>query len=119
MIIMNDSNKYNVQITKYALTQMEEIKHYIVNELYAPQAAYDLLLQMKKAIASLETFPFRNPLVDEEKWREQEIRKIIVKNFLLYYWIDEENEVVYITAVVYEKRNQLKQLDKMEKHKKQ
>lgn len=112
MIIMK--KQYKVKITKYALTQMEEIKDYIANELLAPQAAYNLLLEMKKTAASLESMPERNPLVDVEKWREQGIRKTMVKNFIIYYWTDEEYQTVHITAVAYGKRNQLTELGKME-----
>lgn len=106
-------NRYKVQITKYALMQLEEIRNYIANELLAPQAAYNLLLEMKKMAASLESMPERNPLVDIKKWRDQGIRKTIVKNFIIYYWTDEERQTVYITLIVYEKRNQLMELGKM------
>jgi len=111
---MSMENNYKVHITRYAFKQMEEIRQYIADELLAPQAAKILLTEMKEAAASLERFPFRNPLVDEKKWREQGIRRTVVKNFLMYYWVDTEKEAVYITAVVYGKRNQLKQLDKMD-----
>ena len=46
--------QYNVKITKYALSQMKTIRDYIADELLAPQAAYDLFLEMKKTAASLE-----------------------------------------------------------------
>lgn len=105
--------QYKVQITKYALEQMEELKMYITNELLAPQAAYNLFLEMKNKVASLSSMPERNPLVAAKKWRKQGIRKIVVKNFIMYYWIDEQQQIVHITAVVYEKRNQLKELSKM------
>lgn len=107
------NSHYKVQITKYALAQMEEIKDYIANELFAPQAAYNLFAEMKEKISSLSTMPGRNPLVDVKKWKNQGIRKALVKNFILYYWTDEEQRTVHITAVVYEKRNQLKELGKM------
>jgi len=106
--------EYKVQITKYALTQMEEIRDYISGELHAPQAAYKLMLEMKNKVASLDSMPERNQLVDSKKWREQGIRKIIVKNFIMYYWVDEKQRTVHITAVVYQKRNQLRELSKME-----
>lgn len=106
--------QYKVQITKYALAQMEEIKEYIANELLAPQAAYNLFLEMKNKAVSLNSMPERNPLVAAKKWREQGVRKIIIKNFIMYYWIDEEQRIVHITTVVYGKRNQLKELSKME-----
>ena len=42
--------QYNVKITKYALSQMKTIRDYIADELLAPQAAYDLLLEIKKRL---------------------------------------------------------------------
>lgn len=107
-------NRYDVQITQYALSQMKEIRDYIANELLAPQAAYNLLSEMKRKIASLSSMPDRNPLVDVKKWREQGIRRMTVKNFIIYYWTNKEQQTVHITAVVYEKRNQLMELVKME-----
>lgn len=112
MIIVE--KQYNVKITKYALSQMKEIRDYIADELLAPQAAYNLLSEMKKTVASLEDMPERNPLVDAEKWRKQGIRKTMVKNFIMYYWADDGHRIVHITAVVYGKRNQLAELGKME-----
>ena len=106
--------QYNVKITKYALSQMKEIRDYIADELLVPQAAYDLFSEMKKTVASLENMPERNPLVDVDKWRKQGIRKIMVKNFIMYYWVDDGHMTVHITAVVYRKRNQLAELGKME-----
>lgn len=107
-------NQYQVQITKYALAQMEEIRNYIAKELQAPQAAYRLFSEMKDKVALLGSMPKRNQLVDIKKWKKKGIRKLIVKNFILYYWINEEQQTVFITAVVYEKRNQLRELRKME-----
>ena len=31
----------------------------------------------------------------------------------MYYWINEEKRTVYVTAVIYGKRNQLNELEKM------
>lgn len=107
-------NEYKIKVTKYAMAQMKEIKNYIANELQAPQAAYTLMLEMKERVASLGIMPERNQLVHLEKWRDQGVRRVMVKNFIMYYWIDKAQQTVYITAVVYEKRNQLKELGKME-----
>lgn len=107
-------NRYKVQITKYALAQMGEIKDYIAKELLAPQAAINLFAELKRNVASLENMPERNPLVDVKKWRDQGVRKTLVKNFIIYYWIDVEQQTVHITAVVYGKRDQLTELGKME-----
>lgn len=105
---------YEVKITRQAYKQMKEIMSYITNELFAPDAAVSLLDKMQKAIDSLSEMPQRHSLIKEEPWRSKGIRKIIVKNFLIYFWIDEENIKVQVTAIIYAKREQLIQLDKME-----
>lgn len=109
-------NTYEVKITKQALEQMKEIIHYISNELLAPEAASNLLDKMETEIRSLSEMPGRFVLIAEEPWRTEGIRKIVVKNFLIYFWIDEINERVQVTAVIYEKRDQIKQLMNMELH---
>lgn len=107
-------DKYEVKITKQALGQMKEIVHYISHELLAPEAATNLLDKMEVAIDSLSEMPDRMSLVDEKPWNSKGIRKIIVKNFLIYFWIDEEHKRVQVTAVVFEKRDQVKQLLNMD-----
>lgn len=49
----------------------------------------------------------------KEPWRTEGIRKMVVKNFLVYYWVDKINMKVQVTAVIYERRNQIEQLKKM------
>ena len=62
----------------------------------------------------MSDMPKRHSLVDEEPWRSEGVRKIVVKNFLIYFWVDDENMRVQVTAVIYAKRNQLVQLAKMD-----
>ena len=111
---MNIEGKYQIHITKYAFHQIEEIKQYISCALFAPQPAKNLLLLMEKAISSLEQMPSRNPLVKEERWSKQGIRRLVVRNFLIYYRVDEETMRVVIIAVVYGRRDQLDQLRQIE-----
>lgn len=105
---------YAVKVTKQAYGQMREIMLYIMKELFAPEAAQNLLDKFQKAISDLADMPKRHSLVDEEPWRSKGVRKIVVKNFLIYFWVDEENMRVQVTAVIYQKRDQLARLAKME-----
>ena len=59
--------------------------------------------------------PERYSLVDEEPWRTEGMRKIIVKNFLIYFWIDEHNMKVQVTGVIYGRRDQVVQLGKWDR----
>lgn len=105
---------YRVEITKYAKNQMRDIARYVKLKLKNPDAAKLLLHDLKKAIVSLVNMPQRIPLTEEEIWREQGIYKMPVKNYLVYFWIDENKNIVYVTAVIYNKREQKRQLSKME-----
>lgn len=107
-------NKYEIKVTRQALEQMREIAHYISYDLMAQEAADNLLDDLKASILKLSVLPKKYPLIEEEPWRSEGVRKIVVKNFLVYYWIDEEYNKVQVTAVIYSKRDQIKQLKNME-----
>lgn len=107
-------NEYEVKVTMQALEQMSAIVHYISYDLMAPEAAENLLNDLKAAIMKLSVLPKRHSLIDEEPWRSEGVRKIVVKNFLVYYWVDDESNKVQVTAVIYNKRDQIKQLTNMD-----
>lgn len=105
---------YNVKITSQAESEIQEIIHYITHELKAPEAALHLLDALEDSFTSLARFPQRVALIDDEPWRTKGIHRLPVKNFLVYFWIDEDNMKVQITAVIYGKRDQLRQLSQMD-----
>ena len=106
--------KYEVKITPYALHQMREIVSYISATLQSPENAEHWLDTIEKEMASLSSMPARIPLTEEEPWHSQGIHKLVVKNFLVYFWIDTDNLMVWITALVYGRRNQPQQLEQRE-----
>lgn len=105
---------YEVKITSQAEEQMQEIIHYITHELNAPDAALHLLDALEDAFASLAHFPQRIALVDKEPWYTKGIHRLPIKNFLVYFWIDVDNIKVQVTAIIYNKRDQLHQLSHMD-----
>jgi len=105
---------YIIKITAQAEEQLQEIIKYITSELKAPKAALCLLDEIEHSISSLSQFPQRVTLTEEEPWRSYGIHKMPVRNFIIYFWIDEENSKVQVTAVIYGKRDQLKQLSQMD-----
>ena len=86
--------EYNVKITLYALRQMQEIVRYISATLQSPENAAHWLDTIEKEMASLSSMPARIPLTEEEPWHSQGIHKMVVKNFLVYFWIDADNLLV-------------------------
>lgn len=99
--------RYEVKLTAQAIGQIEETVQYISKTLLAPETARKWSDALQNEIENLDSMPWRYPLADEEPWRTKGIRKMPVKNFLVYYLIDEEKKTVWITAVIYGRRDQI------------
>lgn len=97
---------YTVHITPQAHEQLHELLGYIRFTLQAPDTAVEMLDTLQKEIASLEYFPNQIPLTEEEPWHSQGVHKFPVKNYLVYYVVDEIRKKVQIIAVVYGRRDQ-------------
>jgi len=105
---------YTIRITRQAREHLRGIKKYIEEELLAPVAAQNTLTVLKKEIRSLSEMPERIKLTDEEPWRSEGIHRMCVRNYYIYFWIDEDNLRVQITSVIYVARDQAAQLELME-----
>jgi len=97
---------YTVKLTSQAEEQLCEIADYIRFTLQSPNSALNMLRTLEKAILSLDLFPNRVPLTEEEPWRSQGFRKLSVKNYLVYFWVNEDEKKVQVTGVVYGRRDQ-------------
>lgn len=104
---------YLVKLTSQAEIQLKNLIQYIALELKVPDTALFVLDELETAIFSLSRFPHRIPLTDEQPWKDYGIRKMPVKNHLVYFWIDEKHAKVQITAIIHEKQDQIKQLSNM------
>ena len=99
--------RYEVKLTVQAIGQMEEAVQYISKILLEPETARKWADTLQCEIEKLDTMPSRYPLTDEEPWHTKGIRKMPVKNFLVYYLVDEKKKAVWITAVIYGRRDQI------------
>lgn len=106
-------NRYDVRITRQAEDQINDIAYHIAVILHDPDAAEGLVDDLHETIDSLGYNPERKFLVDEEPWHSEGVRKIKVKNYMMYFLIDAENAAVHITGVCYAGRDQKKFLGKM------
>ena len=102
---------YKVRITKQAKEHLILIRVYISTELKQPTIAKEIIRVLKAEIYSLEYMPHRIRCIDEEPWRDLGFRKVKVKNYYLYFWINENKKEVDVIAIIYVKMNQVKQLE--------
>ena len=104
------SDVYKIIILPEAQKDIRSIVLYIAKELAAPQAALKLENDFEEGIKSLSKMPKRIRTVDEQPWKDKGIRKTRVKNYYIYFIIDEEIKAVKILAVIYVKMDQKKQM---------
>ena len=104
------ADHYTVKITLQAQEQLREIISYIRDNLQSPLTAAKMLNTLENEILSLAQFPNRIPLTEEEPWHTQGIHKMVVKNYLIYFWIDKDAKIVQVTGVISGRRDQRHQL---------
>lgn len=107
-------DSYTVKITRQAQQQIREMAQYIERAFQAPNSALRLIDLLEEKILSLSAFPARAPLVDEEPWHGLGIRKLLVKQYLIYFWINEDARQVQIVAVTHSMQDQSRQLLEMD-----
>ncbi len=57
------------------------------------------------AVRSLESMPERNPLYKEEPWNSQGVRFVPVRNYLVFYTVNEETDTVSVARIMYGARD--------------
>lgn len=96
-----------------ALKSMAEISDYISYDLASPIAAKNLINLIIKEISGLSYMPERIRLVSDEPWHSHGIHRMNVKNYYIYFWINEEESIVKIFDVTYARQDQKKQLERI------
>lgn len=104
------SDQYRLIILPEAQNDIRGIILYIARELMAPQAARNLQTEFQKEIKSLANMPKRIKTVDEQPWKDAGIRKTRVKNYYIYFIVDDEEMAVKVNAVIYVGMDQSRQM---------
>lgn len=98
-------NKYNVKILDEAKEDMMKIIRYIKTKLKEPQIAEQHRKAFKEEISKLKNTADIYSVIDNETTGKSEIRKINVKNYMIFYRIIEQEKEVQIIAVYYSGSN--------------
>ena len=96
---------YKVEYLPVALRDMVEIVKYISFTLNNPMAAERLSEEMFEAGSKLSESPYSYPAYISSRPLKHEYRKLLVQNYILFYWVDEEKKLVTIARAVYAKRD--------------
>ena len=94
---------YKVEFLPLALKDMDNITYYISNNLNNPSAAKELADSFINGAESLMNFPHGLSVFKPIKKLKYDYRSVKIKNFLMFYTINEEEKVVTIVRVLYRK----------------
>lgn len=96
---------YNLVYLPVARRDMIEIARYISVELKNPAAANQLATELIDAGDSILKFPYASPTYTPIRPLKHEYRKLIVQNYIMFYWIDESNKQITVARVIYARRD--------------
>ena len=96
---------YKIRYLPVARQDMVEIAGYVAQALHNPAAAEHLAVELVEAADTLSAFPYANPVYLPIRPLLHEYRKLLVRNHLLLYWVDEGAKQVTIARVLYARRN--------------
>lgn len=98
-------NKYKIQFSKDARKDLIEIYSYIKYNLQEPEIANKLIKRIREEVYKLKDNPTIYAIIDDEIIKKLEIRKIRVNNYIVFYKVEENNNIVQIVRIMYAKRN--------------
>ena len=96
---------YQLEFLPIARQDMTDIARYISHELYNPTAAEKLADEMIDTAERLADFPHINAIHQTIRPLKYEYRRLVVKNYIMFYWIDEKEKRVTIARVIYSRRD--------------
>ena len=106
-----DTKKYKVIITPTAYREINRIYDYISEDLYAEKAAKDLMQKIEDEVQKLKYAPEIHTKIEKFDELKRQYRRIVVKNYIILYTVDNEKEVVYVAHIYYGGRNYLQMYD--------
>ncbi len=95
----------NIHYSNEALDDLKEIYTHLAYELLVPETARRQIDRIRKAVLALEYMPLRHPLVGFEPWNSMQIRQLIVDNYLVYYLVEDEKNLIEIARIFYGRRD--------------
>lgn len=90
--------------------QIREIYRYINEKLQAPIAANKFMVNIKRAVFYIKYEPKMYRKIKRLRDVKREYRRVVIKNYVILYTIDEEKSVIYIAYVYYKKSNYIDHL---------
>ena len=104
------SDRYNYVLTESAEADIDEAFDYIAGDLVNPDAASAFADELEEKLEEICKTPKAGRPVHNPYLKRDDIRRVLVKNYIAYYLINEEAAKIVVLRVVYNRRDQDKLL---------
>ncbi|NLP31334.1 MAG: type II toxin-antitoxin system RelE/ParE family toxin [Clostridiales bacterium] len=101
---------YKLVVSALAYQDLDSTISYIAIQLANPTVASDFLNELDKCYSHLINNPMIYPKCNNESLEKQGYRKVIIKNYILIYKVDETNKTVIVLRLFYGARDYAKLL---------
>jgi plasmid stabilization system protein ParE len=102
---MPTNRKYTFVFTELYNDDIEEARHYFRIEKKEPKIGANLMKLIVRKINILETMPYSRPLVLNTYLATRGFRTVLVKNYILFYFVDEANRTVVLARFIHGSRD--------------
>jgi addiction module RelE/StbE family toxin len=99
---------YRVDISEPAENDLRDIARYISAQLDAPMTAIKMIDALDEAIGGLANMPQKYPSIADDRLAAMGYRKLIVKNYIVFFTVDEKRKTVDVVRVLYARRDWLR-----------
>ena len=91
--------KYKVEISETAEYDLENIISYLRYDLAGDIIADKYKILFKQELKELEDIAESMPILDKKLTGYENIRKVNVRNYVIFYMVDEENDKVFVVRI--------------------
>lgn len=96
---------YDVAVNEPAEQDLRDIARYISSQLNAPTSALNMVRMIRAAIGKLETDALLHPLVRDDRLAAMGFRPMVVKSYIVFYVVSENEKTVDVDRILYGRRD--------------
>ena len=93
--------EYKIKLSIQAKEDYKSIIRYIKNKLIEPKIAEKYAGLIKNELYTLKYNPQKFAIIDYEILKKYEFRKLLIKNYIAFYRINEDEKIVNIERILY------------------
>jgi plasmid stabilization system protein ParE len=101
---------YKLVTLQEARDDKKRIMDYIRREYHFPSYAKRLSGEFVKSFSRIKSMPYSCPVLQTEVPTEREFRKLIVREYIVLYWVDEEKRQITVARIFHGKQDYMSKI---------